>query len=110
GRQGVERSFTPRLIIEEEDQIEPATLHATERVALLRARHVRHRPLQAQEARELILEDEFRRLLRAEPLTQPDEQPLGDLLPDGDARAKPALPRRLDLELVEVQRAADRLR
>src|SRR5678816_1904631 len=89
------------LVIEEKNQIDAAPLNAAEGISLRGVRYVRGRSLQTQEARELVLEDELGRLFGAEPLTQPDERALGNLLPDGDARAKPVLARRLNLELVE---------
>src|SRR5437660_277126 len=99
-----------RSVVKEEDQVEAAALHAPEGVALRRARHVGRRSLQPQEARELIFQDELSRLLGAESLAQVDEESLGDLLANQHARPETVFTRSLDLEFVEIQRAADCLR
>ena len=66
--------------------------------------------LRAQEPRELVLELELGRAVRAELLAQPEERALSELLPERDARAQfSGIRRRRDLEQIEVERLADRL-
>src|SRR5205085_12602836 len=65
-------------------------------------------PLKAQKVRNLVSQDEFCRLRLTERLAHPEEQVLADLLAEGDARPRTVLVYRLQLELAQVERTADR--
>src|SRR4030095_12750940 len=95
-------------IAEEEDQIEPGPLNAPERDALIAAGGFREGSLEPEEFGNLIFENELGGLLGAEGLSNPEVRPRAHLLPDAQARPEAALALRLDLELVEIQRVADR--
>ncbi len=96
------------LVAEEEDQVEAAAFDAAERHALRAADVSAAVRLQAQEVGDLILEDELGRLRVAERLADAEEQLLADLLADASGSARRRLALRLDLELVELERVADR--
>ena len=82
-----------------------------ERFARAHAVAVRDRRLQAEEVRQAILEHELAHFLRAELLAEAHEQALRDLVSDRDQPAgRIAFARGLQLELIQVEDAADRLR
>ena len=100
---------TGSLVAEEENQVDTTALDATLIDAVRRAAGLRScRQLQSQEARELVVEHEFRRAPLAELLPQPQKSPVADLLTGGDPGAQlTGLSRGGDLEEVEVEGAAD---
>ena len=73
-------------------------------------RALQHVGLQPQPPGELVLEDEVRLALVADALLHLDVQVLPDLLADGERRRAAAVRRGVDLEGVEAERVADRLR
>ena len=97
-----------RSVREEEEQVEPGALDASELHAL-RAGRLRDVGLHAQVFLELIFENQLRRLRIAEALPDAEEQMLSDLLAHAQRRTEAALPG-LDLEFVELERVADRPR
>src|SRR5689334_22795393 len=79
-------SLVEPSIREEEDQIDPGSLHATLRETVRRgARFGSGRRLHPQELRELVFDHEFREAPLPELLTEPDEGLVAHLFPECDA-------------------------
>src|SRR6476469_9921839 len=101
------------LIAEIENQIDAGPFNAGRQRAIggAHALALRRGGLQTKEARELVFQDDFADLLAAELLLEAEEQRVADLLADGhDAAGAAGFGGGLDLEDIEVQGAAQRLR
>src|SRR5688500_12517162 len=85
------------LVAEIDDEIDSAPFHAAGERAVGGRLAFGNRSLQAQEVGELVFELELARVARAEQLAELQEQPLADLLADGDRRALALVARRIEL-------------